>query len=558
MTKKLVAPPFIPLGFKDGIHYFYLKKDGEIFKTSLFSIIHLLNLDSRANWQKRFPDRDFKKPSAHRFNAVDVADDLITKSKIIGLFDPNRVRGNGAWQDAGRIVINCGNILIVDGMRVDLADFKSKYVYVKSLKEMPDLNIPLNTKDTKLILDTAKVFKWSRECDAYFLAGWLMLAPIAGALPVRPHIWLTGKKGMGKSTVFENFVTKLLGDIALAGVGPSTEAGIRQAAQHGAQPFIHDEFEAIDQKSMERIGKIVEFLRSCWSDTAARTFKGTAAGTHLSYNARLTAFVTGINVYLPTEADRSRFTIIELQNHANDPEQRVKDNTIIWEHLNKIPIDCYQRLYTRAVSMIKPIIASYQILAEVISAELSSREGQQLGMLLAGYWAFEHNHVINKKEAKELFLKINMSMEADKDCGDSISDEDECLNVLLTYRIKFVRDAQIGYVEDLVGNMIHDANCASVLLSYGIKVNTAKDTFAIAYHHSELSKIYRGTRWEQSAIRIRALARIEGAKRQGSLTFGSRSIKEKSIALPRNAKRRSTQKRVDHINLVDPIVDVKF
>lgn len=536
IKKQADTKPYIPLGYREGMHYFYLKKDGEIFKTNTFTVIHLLNLDDRANWQKLFPDRDSKKPSTHRFNSADAADFLIRLSKGVGLFDPNKVRGNGAWQDESRVVINCGNFLLVDGERSELADFKSKFVYVKSLKEMPTISVPLAQWETKLITETAKVFKWSRECDAHFLLGWLMLAPISGALPIRPHIWLTGKKGMGKSTVFERFVTKLLGDLALAGVGPSTEAGIRQAAQHSAQPFIHDEFEVVDSRSGERIGKIVEFLRSCWSDTAARTFKGTAGGTHLSYNARLIAFVTGINVQLQTEADRSRFTILELQSHSEDPVQRLKDKKKINEHLNQISNELSGALFARSVSMIPSIIESYELLSDLIAGELTSREGQQLGMLLAGYWAYEHDDPITYPEAKKLFSEISASLESSKDSDNTISDEEECLTVLLTHQIRFTPAGEREPVEDIIGNMIYCLRSQDVLLNYGIKVNHAKKAYAVAYHHAELSKIYRGTRWEKSGSWINSLARLPNAKRQSSSSFGSRDIQQRSILIPQNGK----------------------
>lgn len=531
MSKKESKFPFIPLGFKDEDHYFYLKKDGVIFKTSAFSAINLLNMDSRANWQKNFPDKDWKKPTQHRFNLADAADELISQSKKVGLFDLNKVRGNGAWQDAGRIVVNCGNFLIIDGQKTDLEDFQSKFVYVKTLKEIPNLSISLDANETRLILETAKTFKWKRESDPYFLVGWLMLAPIAGALPVRPHIWLAGKKGTGKSTtVIEPFVLKLLANIALAGVGTSTEAGIRQAAQHNAQPLVHDEFEGMDQRSIERINRIVEYLRSCWSETAARTFKGTTTGTHLSYNARVIGFVASIIVRLPTEADRSRFTIIELQSHAEDREERLRDRKRIYDHLRAIPADCCQRLLTRAVMMIKPIIASYEILADVIAAELTSREGQQLGMLLAGYWAFEHDEAITEDQARELFFKINKSIEIEKDVG--LSDEAECLNVLLTHKIRYVPDGENREVTDVIGHMIHCDNSFSTLLHHGIKVDEETDTYAIANRHSELTKMYRGTRWENGDWH-KSLKGVTGAKPIEKTSFGSRDMQCRAIALPR-------------------------
>jgi putative DNA primase/helicase len=530
MTEKKDPLPYIALGSKDGIYYFYNIPRGEVFKTDTFSVIHLLKLDRLKNWRFRFPEPE-KSKSSHGFNAVAVAEYLISKSDQIGFYDPEKVRGIGVWQDAGSIIVNCGDFLLIDGQKICLAEFKSKFVYVKTLKEQPKTNLALNKNEAKLLLDIIGLFKFTRDCDRYFLLGWLMLAPIGGALPVRPHMWITGKKGLGKSTIVE-FCSKLLGDISLACVGPCTEAGIRQAARHNAQPLIYDEVDAVDSKGTDRIGKIIDFLRSCWSDTDARTYKGTVSGVAFSYNAKLCAMLASINIYLPTEADRSRFTVIELKDHAANALDRIDDNRKLRENINLIDRNFSQRFYALAISRAKIVLLNYKIFFDVIAIDRSNREAQQLGMILAGYWAFYYDTEITIENATKLFTVINNSLEVNKDCEDIFSDEEECLNVLLSYRIYFVRDGNSERFEDLIGNMIYDIGSASTLLSYGIKVNHAKNTFSVAYHHSELSKIYRGSRWEKTGGWIAPLSRIEGAKKRQSSTFGSRNLIQRSIEIP--------------------------
>ena len=45
------------------------------------------------------------------------------------------------------------------------------------------------------------------------LAGWVALAPVCGALGWRPHAWITGKAGSGKTTIMKRFVNFLVGEI---------------------------------------------------------------------------------------------------------------------------------------------------------------------------------------------------------------------------------------------------------------------------------------------------------------------------------------------------------
>ena len=60
------------------------------------------------------------------------------------------------------------------------------------------------------------------------MAGWTFLVPICWALKWRPHIWITGTAGSGKSTIQRGFCCGLIDEAALYAQGNSTEPGIRQ------------------------------------------------------------------------------------------------------------------------------------------------------------------------------------------------------------------------------------------------------------------------------------------------------------------------------------------
>lgn len=522
--------PFICLGFREDSHFFYVKDSAVILKFTSFSVINLLNLASLSNWVARFPDKNPKKPTSMGFNLTGAANFLISVSTEIGLYDPNKVRGNGAWQDDGRFVVNLGHCLMVDGAKVKLSEFDSKFCYVRSLKEISPLDVPLNPDEVQLILTAIRAFKWKNKAAPYFLAGWLMLALICGALPIRPHIWLTGKKGMGKSTALERLIVKLIGRLSLVGVGPSTEAGIRQAIQQNAQPIIHDEFEATDKRGIKRIHGVIEYFRSAWSDSDGETFKGTQSGAYMSYRGRTMALVASIIIRLPNEADRSRFSIVELDDHASNPKERLRDKKKINDSLRALSNDLSDKLFARAVSSLSVILGSYEVLANVIAEELSSRHGQQLGMLLAGYWAYENDTAITEEQAKELFLKLEFA--ESQECEEELSDEAECLNHLLTQRVAFVPDGKTDLHHDSIGHMLEVSSCHSSLLSYGVKVEKSGNYCIAAYKHAELIRFYKDTRWADGGWKD-ALKRIKGATTNRSVSFGSRDDKGTAIVIPR-------------------------
>src|SRR3546814_10759108 len=87
----------------------------------------------------------------------------------------------------------------------------------------------------------------------WLLAGWIAIAVICGALNWRPHVWLTGSSGSGKSWLLDNVIRPLIGAIAVYCQSNSTEAGIRQTLATDARPVLFDEAESEDAKAQVRI-----------------------------------------------------------------------------------------------------------------------------------------------------------------------------------------------------------------------------------------------------------------------------------------------------------------
>ena len=92
-----------------------------------------------------------------------------------------------------------------------------------------------------MIVAIANRFRWDVPASGTLLVGWVVLAPICGALPWRPHLWLTAGAGTGKSAILDRYVVPLLGDFALVVSGATTEAGLRQTICSDAMPVVFDE-----------------------------------------------------------------------------------------------------------------------------------------------------------------------------------------------------------------------------------------------------------------------------------------------------------------------------
>ena len=113
------------------------------------------------------------------------------------------------------------------------------------------------------------------------------MSPFCGALKWRPHIWLTGSAGTGKSWVFKNVVRRLLGETALAVQGETSEAGLRQTLGHDALPVVFDEADIDDRRSADRIQNILTLMRSASTDDGGLLLKGSALSLiHISEPTR--------------------------------------------------------------------------------------------------------------------------------------------------------------------------------------------------------------------------------------------------------------------------------
>lgn len=517
---------FIALGYDESTHFFYDIQSKDIVKIGNFVSQALYQIANREYWETRYPG------VKTRVDWDEAAHDLIRQSRAVGPFDSSRVRGTGVWLDDGRIVVNTGHNLYVDSKETSLTGLKSWHIYVQTRNRLPGLHSnPLTAKEGRYITDACKGFKWKNEGDGFLLAGWLLVSRVAAALPVRPHIWITGGMGTGKSTLFESILKRLLGSDKgyLYLQGASTEAGIRQNMKASSIPIIFDEFESHDKDSAKRIDSVIELLRNSWSATSGKILKGSSSGVAVSYQLAFCACVSSIRPGLKNDADKSRFSVLELDPHGDDPAQRRR----FVELLKKIDSEMGERLFARACLKIRELLTSFEIISQVLAAEVSQRYGQQTGMTLAGFWVLENDHVITEEEAKALVK--DFICEIKEEVRNVETDHLSCMLHLVTTKVTLRRDRgenQQHIVEISIGDAIkHDFWREELRSLYGIRVD--EEFFYVATNHTELKKIYRGTNW--AADWATSLKRnIPGGKLAEKTSFGSKSNQWRSAKVPIN------------------------
>jgi putative DNA primase/helicase len=523
--------PFVCLGYNSG-HYYYLphrtQQVVEIGTGGQTSPSQLLAIAPLEFWESAAPTK----------NGVDwlMAGNMCMRwSERRGVFDASAVRGRGAWFDAGRSVLHLGNRLLVDHVATALHEINSRYIYErKSQIETDDIAAPLSADDAPALYEITQAMNWQRQVDALLFAGWLALAPISGALTWRPHIWLTGQRGAGKSWALINVVGPALGVGALHVQSATSEAGIRQQLGQDARPVVFDEAEGERAKHRDRMQGVLELARQSSSDGLAEIAKGSAGGKAVSYRVRSMFLLGSINVGLSQASDKSRFTVLSLRQADKGAAGRQQFERLEKLVSNTLTASWCASLRSRTYSLIPIIRANAAVLAKAAAEHIGNqRAGDQLGALLAGAYSLRSDDRISLDAARKWVASHDWI-----DNPDAVEDSDEyqlCAEIMhAQIRVDTsngVKTRSVAELVDAVDPGRYDAEVSTseatgALARSGIK--TAGGKVLISDSHPELRRLLGNTAWGGNWASV--LARVKGAERVGSSRFAG--VKHRAVSVP--------------------------
>lgn len=529
--------PFQFLGYDRGVYYYLSRKTKQVvnLKPDGHSGKALMQLAPLSWWERKFPGKNST-------NWDGAADFLINESNRVGVFDQTRIRGRGAWEDAGRSVLHTGGRLVVNGRDVSINDFETDYIYeiAKNLDQQVGGN-PLSTRDANEFAKLCEKLNWTRSINAALLAGWCVVAPICGALQWRPHIWITGSKGTGKSWILENIIKPVVGGAALGVTSSTTEAGIRQTLGNDARPVVFDEAEGEDSQAQRRIQAVLELARQASSESAGAIHKGTTNGKSMSFHIRSCFLFASIGVNIHQDSDASRITILNLQPNYGEGATRQFESLQSSVFGLLTPEYC-SSLRARSVSLVTAIRKNAVTFARAAAEHLGSqRTGDQIGALLAGYYSLFSAREIDLDAAREWITDQSRSWDEVTAIGESDeTDEWRCLYSILGHTVRiqgrdFASDMSLGSLVLVAlgghSDFITRDRAEDVIKNYGIRPDTIlpDQYFIVSNSDPRIKKILRDTPWTNGWGRL--LLRIDGAEKKGSVTF-SPGVRSRGTVLP--------------------------
>jgi putative DNA primase/helicase len=532
--------PFLCLGYNKGSYYYLPRETQQVVELSAGAHTknNLLSLADLSFWASNF---DTGKRGAFDVDAATNA--MMRACAKKGIFSMELLRGRGAWWDDGRIVVHCGDMLYVDKVPHAPSAIRSRYVYEMGQPMRAAIDKPLTVNEAKLYLDHIQRMPFARDLDAVMMAGWTVCAHIGGVLNWRPHVWLVGAKGTGKSYVMDRVVKPLFGpDRCLAVASSTTEAGLRQSLGSDAVPVLFDEAEGQDQTAVARIQRILETVRQSSSETGAKIAKGTTTGSALSFQIRSCFMFASINASIVQQSDRSRITVVELK------ADRQRYNL---EQLNRhgqfLTGDEYaQRYQARAIALAPVIRHNAEIFSMVAAAKLGEqRAGDQCGALLAGAYSLSSDSKVTVEQAEEWLAQFDLA--EDKAEVESMSDEQACLQHILQQVVKGVdmslgkRDLTVGELIDYAMNEVpgdgelSNSLCAQRALGrVGLRLDNTGDGLLVANNSDGLKRLLANTPWSTNWNKV--LKRLPGAKAADVTYFGFSGSESRAawVPLPRH------------------------
>jgi putative DNA primase/helicase len=516
--------PFRLLGMDDGVMR-YMPDNGQHIVSMTaggHTKLNLLQLAPLQSWAEIFPSKQGCDWDA-------ACNCIIQMSQSLPRFDPRSIRGRGCWIDGNDVIYHAGNKLAVNGQIRPITAYSSPSIYEAGLAIAIDTADSAKNIESARLLELCDALSWDQPLYGKLIAGWMALAPICGAMQWRPHVWVTGAAGSGKTWIMGNIINPIVGKSAVFVQGNTSEAGIRGQLGSDALPVLFDEAEAENLRSITRMESVMELARQASTESGAGIVKGTQNGGSITYMVRSMFCFSSIGVAAVKKADTSRISVLALRKADNQDQFNLVKS--IWRETTANPEYC-ARIRARAVKNAKTTRKNADTFSQcAVDFTGDKRSADQIGTLLAGAYSLASSRPITSEAATEWLQKQDWSG-FKVDAIDS--DENQCLSHLMSAIIRVERNgsAENISIDEAITRCRAGVSCEPdnlALLRIGIKVD--QECVFVANSHQGLDRVFRETAWSGGKWRGQML-RICGAESASHAVRFGKNIRQRAVSVP--------------------------
>jgi hypothetical protein len=291
-----------------------------------------------------------------------------------------------------------------------------------------------------------------------------------------------------------------------------------------ALPIVFDEIENDSREDADRNEKVLKMARYASSSQAGTSLKGRAdqSGAE-SYTCRSAFCFSSITPSVKHYADINRITLLPLQmlHGQSKKEAQAHYDTVLDNIQNIMGNDRHDMRFSEkftayAVANVHNIRLSYEVIKKEIFFFLegsTQRVADQVGALLAGYWAYSSSEIITPEQAKALLRPYNW-----EDLIPSAKQQNQIqlVSKLAQFKLYFRNEEthDTRQITRTIADILHYITYPDIgehpdtkyypmvtgerlLCELGIKTeSTADGKFVLIANSSEgLAKILQGTQW---------------------------------------------------------------
>jgi len=535
-AKKKPAPisvrdaPFRMLGYNRGVYFYLPKRGGQVveLKAHEHTELRLYAVAPITYWQQAVGATD-EMPTEKQWKQI--AHSLIQNQHDEGIFEDTRLRGRGAWMDGRRTIVHTGSEAIVDGTACALDDVNSRFIYEAASPWEFGFGAAATNSEAHRLPQVCERLTWEDKLSGALLAGWCVIAPVCGALPWRPHIWITGSSGSGKTTAQNDVVGRIVGPAAERFDGGTSEAAIRQTIGHDARPAIMDEAEGEDQDSIKQMQGVLKLARV--ASSGGKISKGGSSHRAVTFMVRSCFCFSSIHTALRLQSDESRVTkLVLLPNMRADAGRHYAD--LIRDINSWFTPEYASSMFARTIDNLPTLLKNIETFTAAAAIEFRSRRAaDQVGAMLAGYFLCHSTREISADDAAAFIRKNRWT---DHVPINAQSDELRLFQFLMTRRVRATIGGGTG--EYTIGSLIDMArivddkgrDAATALGSYGIKVVMSE--IFISNDAQNLRELFLKDAPQYAGDWRRPLLQLPGAeKTTGGVRFAP-GLNTRAVVLP--------------------------
>ena len=499
------ALPFSFLGYSDGRYHFLPRKRHVPCTIDMgqFTASRLIELAPLGFWSVN----GFMKDAGGI--KTDAAQDwIVDESEKVGMVDLRRLRGAGVWRDGDQIVVNDGaQIVTMAGERLEYDAFHSTACaeYIPSETRFGDMTGPESADAEGLAL--AALFgslKFLRKLDPVAALGWALIAPFGGLLKWRPHLWITGRRSTGKSTVLiEKMIDPLLGEFAFIGSGRSSEPSIRRGMNLTARPGRFDEFDPgprAPKSDLERMGKVIVLARNSSCDSTAMTTLASGDTGNVTFVVRSCFLFASINLLEMDSAIESRVVRVEKLALSKDEIraeiERMKRDCA---HVMTDPSRYRRRIFRAMPRILQDIDAVHPLLMSFVS---DARQCDVIAPILAAAWAVQSGESVMSDAGRAWVEELLDDLIREQE--EHVEDEDRVIEHILQASIR-TDDMKTRTVSELLAraDSSEPGDARETLERNGLKIANIKNGdglshryLAIPQRSDSIARMLSGTPYE--------------------------------------------------------------